>query len=104
MTDPPLKISNSSKGRPNYFSNFKTLVAKNGTVNIQKTAVLSRKATSSLETKSKADLALMKKYGMVPGSLKKAFSDKSGNINFAVQVKLSENRSVVTYFYSRFFQ
>ena len=107
MTDPQLKVSNSFKGRPNYFSNFKPSVSKDGTVRIQKTAVMSTKAPASQETKSKADLTLMKKYGMLPGSLKQALSDKSGNISFAVQVLSFENRSVIStlsYFHARFFR
>ena len=106
MTNHPLKISNSFKGRQNYFPNFETSVSKDGTESIQKTAVLSTKALASQETKSKADVTLMEKYGMLPGSLKKAFSDKSGNITFAVQVLLLVNRSIISNlsYDSRFFQ
>ena len=106
MTNHPLKISNSFKGRQNYFPNFETSVSKDGTKSIQKTAVLSTKALASQETKSKADVTLMEKYGMLPGSLKKAFSDKSGNISFAVQVLSFVKRSVISnlsYLDSRFF-
>ena len=107
MTDHPLKISNSFKRRQNHLPNFETSVSKDGTESIQKTAVLSTKALASQETKSKADLTLMKKYGMLPGSLKKAFSDKTGSISFAVQVLSFVNRSIISnlsYFDSRFFQ
>jgi len=86
MTDPPLTVFNSSMGRQSYLPNFASSVSKDGTVRIQKTAVLSTKALASQENKSKSDLRLMNKYELLPGSLKKAFSNKCGNQSFAVQV------------------
>ena len=97
MTDHLLKISNSFMGGQNYFPKFETSVSKDGTTeSIQKTAVLSTKDLASQETKSKADVTLMEKYGMLTGSLKKAFSDKSGNISLAVQVLSFVKKSIIS--------